>query len=114
MKISMARGDILTKTFTLKNADKTVYSDIPDEIYFTVKKYHTDHDFKFQKSLSTGGISNIDTGKYRFTIMPEDTNGLAFGDYDFDIEVIKLPGLKQTFYGKLFLDKEVTHSYNEG
>lgn len=114
MEIRMARGDITTKTFTVKNSDGTAYQDTPDEIYFTVKKYHTDHEFLFQKRLSTGRIANVDTGKYQFTIQPEDTNGLAFGDYDFDIEIVKAPSLKKTFYGKLYLDKEVTHANNEG
>ena len=114
MEIKMARGDIVTKTITIKNPDGTAYSDTPDNIYFTVKKYHTDHDFKFQKRLSDGGIVNTDTGKYQFSIQPEDTNNLPFGDYDFDIEIVKAPLLKKTFNGKLVLDKEVTHAYNEG
>lgn len=114
MDIKMARGDTVSRAFTVKNKDGTVFAETPDEIYFTVKKTYTDRNFKFQKRLSTGGIESVDTGKYKFTIFPEDTNGLTFGDYDFDIEIVKAPGLKQTFCGKLTLQKEVTHSYNEG
>lgn len=114
MEIRMARGDIITKSFTIKNADKTAYSETPDEIYLTVKKNYTDHEFLFQKRLSNGTIANIDTGKYQFTIQPEDTNGLFFGEYDFDIEIVKAPNLKKTFSGRLFLEKETTHANNEG
>ena len=114
MEIRMARGDITTKSFTIKNKDGTLYSEEPDDIYFTVKSSANDKEYKFQKRLVTGTIESIDTGKYQFTILPEDTNDLGFSTYDFDIEIVKLPGLKKTFYGKLILEKEVTHACNEG
>lgn len=114
MEIRMARGDIKTKTFTIRRKDKSVYQDTPDEIYFTVKKYHTDHEFLFQKRLSDGKIASIEAGKYQFTIQPEDTNNLDFGEYEFDIEIVKAPNIKETFCGILNLDKEVTHANNEG
>lgn len=114
MEIRMARGDILSKSFTIKNKDGTVYSETPDEIYMTVKVSARDRAYKFQKRLSDGGVVNIGPGRYQFTIQPEDTNGLGFGPYDFDIEIVKSPSLKKTFCGKLMLEKEVTHACNEG
>lgn len=113
MEIVMARGDLETRTFTLKNKNGTIYQTAPDEIYFTVKANAADRNYKFQKRLSDGGITFVETGKYQFTILPEDTDGLGFGTYDFDIELVKAPSLKKTFCGKLVIDKEVTHHNNE-
>lgn len=110
----MARGDLETKTFTLRNKDKTVFQTEPDDIFFTVKANAKDRNYKFQKRLSDGSISKIETGKYQFTIEPKDTDGLDFNTYDFDIEIVKDGVLKKTFCGQLVLSKEVTHHYNEG
>ena len=110
----MARGDIETKQFLLKNSSGQTFSTEPDEIYFTVKTSANDKDFIFQKRLSTGGIAKIETGKYQFTILPDDTNNMKYGNYAFDIEVVKHGMIKKTFCGTLVLDKEVTHYYNEG
>jgi len=114
MEIRMARGDMETRQFLLKNSSGQTYSTAPDEIYFTVKKTADDKDFIFQKRLSSGGITLIETGKYQFVIEPEDTNQMKYGEYVFDIEIVKDGLLKKTFCGKLILEKEVTHYYNEG
>lgn len=114
MKITMARGDLETKTFKVNGPDGKPYTDGFDEIYFSVKKAYTDRDCKFQKRLTDGSIADIGSGEYQFTIQPEDTDGLGFGDYVFDIEVIVENAIKQTFCGDLTLTKEVTHRNNEG
>ena len=114
MEIRMPRGDIVSRSFTIKQKDGTVYTDTPDEIYFTVKDSANYKEYRFQKRLTDGGIVNIEPGKDQFSIMPEDTNDLSFSTYDFDIEIVKAPGLKRTFFGKFILEKEVTHAYNEG
>lgn len=111
IKIEMARGDTLQKGFILKRNGDPV-DDVFDDVYFTVKKYHTDHDYVLQKRMSNGGIVNDGNGHYTIFIDPEDTNELSFGDYDCDIE-FKREGYKRTFYGKFKLAKEVTHAYNE-
>ena len=112
MEIRMARGDMETRTILLKNSSGTAYSTVPDEIYFTVKKNANDHDYLFQKRLDSG-IVMIETGKYQLVIMPTDTDGLAFGTYDCDFEIIKEGEIKKTFVGTLVIAKEVTHHYNE-
>ena len=112
--IEMPRGDIHPVRFGLywKNHDE-IESEPFDSIYFTVKKNFTYHQYKFQKSLANGSIISIGDGSYQFMIMPEDTNGLDFGTYDFDIQVSRGLALKQTFYGKLKLTAESTHHCNE-
>ena len=112
MTINMARGDIHSVIFTLYEGD-TQFLDSVDDIFFTVKKKYNERNYKFQKRLSMEEIQYIGEGQYEFTIQPEDTDKLDFGDYDFDIEVVKMPSLKQTFNGVLHLEKEVTHSINE-
>lgn len=112
MIIEFARGDSYQRGFILKRNSQPVVEDF-DDVYFTVKKRHTDRDFVLQKRMTTGGIVNDGNGHYTLFIQPEDTNGLSFGDYDFDIEV-KDGDYKRTFYGVLKLTKEVTHQYNEG
>ena len=114
MEIRMARGDLESRQFLLKNPSGETFTTEPDEIYLTVKKTADDRDFIFQKRLSTGGIAKVVTGKYQFTIMPEDTNNMNYGDYAFDIEIVKNGLIKKTFCGRFILDKEVTHYYNEG
>lgn len=109
----MRRGDILSKIFSFK-VGESIFTDEPDEIYFTVKNHASEHEYLFQKTLSNSGIATIEPGKYVVTIMPEDTDNLAFSKYDFDFEIVKMPTLKRTFTGILDVRKEVTHSYNEG
>ena len=113
MEIKMARGDLERRNIILKDSSGSTYQTTPDEIYFTVKKNANDHDFLFQKKLSDGTISLVETWKYQFSINPEDTDNLNFGSYDFDIEVVKDGEVKKTFCGTLTLAKEVTHHYNE-
>jgi len=114
MEIRMARGDLESRQFLLKNASGETFTTEPDEIYLTVKKTADDKEFIFQKRLSTGGITLVQTGKYQFVIEPEDTNKMKYGDYAFDIEIVKNGLIKKTFLGRFILDKEVTHYYNEG
>lgn len=113
MKIEFARGDNYDRGFLIKDRSTGQTVTEPyDEIYFTVKRNAVEHDFLFQKRLSTGGIVSDGEGHYTLHISPEDTNNLSFGEYDCDIEVMK-NGSKKTFYGQLKLCREVTHQYNE-
>ena len=111
IQIEFARGDSYQKGLLLKRNGEPV-TDTFEDIYFTVKKNYNEHDYIFQKRLSTGGIVYDGEGHYTMNIEPEDTNGLSFGDYDCDFE-FRTEGYKRTFYGKLKLTKEVTHFYNE-
>ena len=113
MEIIMPRGDLRQIMFSAQGDDlETSISDF-DEIYFTVKHTFTDRMYLFQKKLSTGGIRLTENGNYQFTIQPKDTDKLPFGDYVFDIEVVRGSDIKQTFVGHLKLTEEVTYSENE-
>lgn len=111
--MEFARGDSYTRGFILRDAaTKDPILTNWDDVYFTVKKYASDREFKFQKRMTSGGIRSDGDGHFTLMILPEDTNGLPFGDYDFDIE-FKYLNYKKTFYGQLRLAKEVTHVNNE-
>ena len=115
MRIEFARGDSYERGFLLKNkATGQPITDVFDDIFFTVKKYATDADYKFQKRMSTGGIVSDGDGHYTVYIAPEDTDQLSFGDYVCDFELMKDGGsYKRTFIGTLKLTQEVTYSGNE-
>ncbi len=112
MQIEFARGDSYQRGFIVKRGGPPV-AEAFDHVYFTVKKFYADHDYIFQKNYDNGGITYDGGGHYTIIIEPEDTNELAFGEYDFDIELKNDDGYKRTFSGKLKLAKETTHYYNE-
>lgn len=113
MIITMARGDIFPFSFGVYS-DNELISEEMDDIYFTVKNSHYSHDFLFQKRLSDGSIASDGEGGYSIFIDPEDTDNLDFGEYEFDIEIIKRSSaIKRTFTGILCLTEEVTHANNE-
>lgn len=113
MHISMHRGDRLTQSFSVRNAEGSPFTEMLDDVFFTVKKSYNEKGYKFQKRLSNGSIITDGQGNYSFVIQPEDTNNLSFGEYDFDIELLKEGFIKQTFTGILELLKEVTYQCNE-
>lgn len=111
MNITMPRGDIRPVSFTINGSQEGVAF---DNIYFTVKKNHKERDALFQKTLASGTIELMEDGTYQFTIEPEDTDGLNYGQYVFDIEVVSESAhIKQTFLGTLVLTQEVTFAANE-
>lgn len=117
MEITMARGDLEIRTFQIRVPDgqggTEPFTEALDEIYMTVKKSFNDRNYLFQKRLTSGGIILLGEGRYQFTVEPADTNGLGFGDYDFDIEIVKNGSIKKTFSGTLKLLRETTHASNE-
>lgn len=111
MNITMPRGDIRTISFSVYSGND-VSTEAFDDIYFTVKRNENDRYPIIQKRLSREEIVH-QGNSYFITIMPEDTDYLEFGSYLFDIEIVKMPKIKQTFLGVLTLTKEVTDVRNE-
>lgn len=113
MKIEMYRGDRETRFFEVQAPDGEPFTEELDEIYFTVKKRAIDKKPLLQKRLSDGGICLVEDGLYELVIEPEDTDGLSFGEYVFDIELVIDGALKKTFAGSFRLLEEVTYACNE-
>lgn len=114
MKITFPRGDMYAFPFSIE-VDGEKMTDALDDVWFTVKKKYTDPEALISKRLSVGTITGDGNGNYVVTIQPEDTEGLCFGSYVFDIQVQKLAaGLKRTITGTMELTPEVTWKGNEG
>jgi len=113
MKISFPRGDLFCFPFGVY-IDGAATATAMDKVWFTVKKHFRDKEIIFQKTLAGGGITGDGNGAYTIRIEPEDTDGMEFGLYDFDIQVEKDTTIKQTFMGQMELTPEVTHAADEG
>ena len=111
--IVMHRGDKVDKKFRVINKVTKEPMDIAfDDIFITFKMVYLSETVTFQKRMSNGDIVFHD-GYYHFSIMPEDTDNLPFGKYDYDIEVVRNGQIKQTRAGKLYITNEVTYASNE-
>lgn len=112
--MEIIRGDNKSVKFQRKTSQGAVIESVADEMFFTVKSSSTITSAKFQKKLSDGSLSFDESDfYYRFEILPEDTNGLSYGTYEYDIERIS-NGKKLTLtVGELAITKEITHAENE-
>ena len=113
MRIAMARGDIHYERFVIANPDGTQAEIDFDKVYFTVKKSFKETRYIFQKKLSDGTIEKLSPGDYQVKITPEDTAGMPFGNYVFDIQVQFGDTIKQTFPGEFAILNEATYPENE-
>jgi hypothetical protein len=114
INIEIRRGDYYINSISLTNKNENLDFEI-DEIYMTCKRNPYTEEILFQKKLSTGEIQKADDGKYSFSILPEDTEKLEYGDYGFDFEIVnENPKIKKTFVGNLKLLDEYTFKVNEG
>lgn len=109
----MPRGDIKLVRFLVNDRDGTRAGIEFTEIYFTVKKTTSDRRVQFQKRLSTGGIVKLGRGDYQVKIEPEDTSGMMYGRYKFDVQLQYEDQLKETFVGEFVLTDEVTFNADE-
>ena len=110
LQISLPRGDIRNIRFNVTSGE-TAYTDFT-EVYFTVKTATNKRNLLFQKKLSDGSIV-LDGECFSTRIESEDTEGLEYGKYVFDIEVVKGDVIKQTTLGELTITPEVTFNENE-
>lgn len=109
--LQMIRGDTAKFKFQRLDADSQVITLTPDSLYFTVKETVNKLAIVFQKTLDDMTIDS--DGTYHFVIEPTDTNGLQYGNYAYDLEVIQ-DGVKSTIsIGKFVITPEVTWVQNE-
>lgn len=108
----MPRGDIRLIRFKVYDASGEVFLKGLTDVYFTVKRTAEQWEPAISKSISAGTISKVGDD-YVIVLEPEDTDGLDFGSYVYDIELVRGNVLKQTFSGSMILTEEVTHADNE-
>lgn len=107
----ITRGDTVGYNFQRKNADGTVITTEPDAIYFTVKRSWNDRRPVIQKKKSDM-IMDPD-GTWHFTVQAQDTDGLRYGNYVFDVEVIDDDAVQTIAKGVYTLAEESTWHINE-
>ena len=82
--IALNRGTTLELSATRRNEQGTII-DEAEEVYFVVKKRWSDKEGLIVKSLKDMKFNN---GKYTFTLFPEDTENLPYGQYVWDFTVV--------------------------
>ncbi len=94
--ITLTRGDTFEADVSISNPDGTVY--LPNEgdsIRFAMKALYSDPEPLLVKDIP------IDT--MRLTLNPDDTAGLSFGKYVYDIQLTKVSGEVDTFIPKAII-----------
>ena len=87
--IKMTRGDTLTASITIKDAQGGDYTVADtDVIRFAMKKFYTSEEVLVQKTIGPDLI---------LTLEPSDTALLDFGKYVFDIKLTTAAGVVDTF-----------------
>lgn len=107
----LTRGDTFAGCFTRKDKDGETITDRPDSMYLTVKRSFEDSEAVVQKRLED--FAQTDDGAWHFELKPEDTSGLAYGCYVFDIQVTVGNIVKTINKSRLELTGEATWASNE-
>ena len=82
--ISLNRGTTLELSAVRKSGSATILEEA-ENVYFVVKKRWSDKEGLIIKDINDMKFEN---GKYSFTIKPEDTENLPYGQYVWDFTVI--------------------------
>lgn len=109
MKIT--RGDTGNYHFQCLDVDNQVITTIADDVYFTVKPSWNTAVAVLQKRLSD--MTFDEDGTYHFTLQPNDTEHLAYGNYVFDIEVTRDGVVTTIAKGNLTITQEATWAVNK-
>lgn len=100
--ISITRGDSAIFALTIKKADGKPYEIAEgDTIIFTVKKSTFDAKIIAQKKVVDGVVR----------LHPDDTKGLEYGTYYYDVELTQADGFVSTVISphKFIVEQEVTY-----
>jgi len=105
--ISMVRGDSESITIFLKDSfDNSLSFEDGDTLFFTVKDNINTEKITLQKIITT-----FEDGAAIIRIDPEDTKGLRFKDYVYDIQLNRADGYVKTIIppSKFTIEGEVTY-----
>lgn len=91
-EIQLTRGDTAKLTVDLEDDAKQPYSVQPDDVVtLTVKRNYGDAEAVIEKKVKGTNV---------FHIKPEDTKGLAFGKYKYDVQLTTAEGDNYTVLAK--------------
>lgn len=88
--ISLTRGDTTRLNVNINNDSQPYEISTDDELKMTVKKNARDENICFQKTVKGGTLIHI---------KPEDTAGMEFGKYAYDIQLTTAAGDVYTVIG---------------
>ena len=109
--MQIIRGDTKAFRFQIIDANSQPVLTEMDEVYFTVKKNFNNNTAVFQ--ITKADMVFDEEGFYHATIVPNDTNGLAYGTYFFDIEYENAGAKHTPIVDKFVILPEVTFPINE-
>lgn len=116
MIIEIVQGDTSPiYKFQRKFEGGTPITTLPKKMWITFKHSCSCSECLFQKTLDKGIIFDENDYYYRFQLLPEDTCGLKYGEYGFDIAIINEDNEKKTLLkdGQLKIVEHYTHKCNE-
>lgn len=104
VNLTIVRGDSATIGIQFNGLETE-----PDSIYFSVKRNYSDTEYKLQKTLGDG-IEKDESGemKYKIKMTPEDTSGMAGGEYVYDVELTIGDTRVTPVIGNLIITPDVT------
>ena len=108
--MQITRGDTKALKFQRKANGEPILT-MANKVYFTVKLNYKEKEALFQKTIDD--MTFDASGYYHFTINPEDTNNLDYGDYVYDLEIKTDNYTKTISKGAFSVTNEVTFSNNE-
>lgn len=112
MDIEFTRGDTQFLRFQLKDVElNPIELAEGDNLYFTVKQNQNSTDILIQKKYPES--IQYDEGYFIFTLSSEDTSDLAYGTYQYDIELKSGDYVKTLGFGTITLTDEITHRRDE-
>lgn len=105
--ITMTRGDTLSFGIEFYDKEGNTFTDDLESAFFTCKQNYTDDENIFQKSLENG-ITKIGDGQYAVRVAPEDTAGIEYGKYFYDLEIRLNSDAFTLLKGVLEIERDVT------
>lgn len=111
--IKMTRGDSRAFRFQRLDFEGEPITEVPDTLYFTVKRNFNTKDYLFQKKLDDFTYDE-ENKVWKFIIEPTDTEDLPYGLYVYDIQVVQNDFKTTIAKGDFRLTDEATFIGNEG
>ena len=102
VKWQMVRGDTLAFVVQIQGEDPSM-----DTVTFSCKTDSGASTYIFQKTLSNG-VTELETGKYRVRVAPEDTANLEAGTYAIDLELGVNGDVATPILGTLKIVEDIT------
>ena len=112
MDFEFPRGDTFQFKFQMQDkSGELLELDTGIEIYFTVKKNRNSKNVLIQKKLNHG--IELKDSFYYVRINSDDTSELAYGTYNYDIQLKQGDIVKTITLGTITLTDEITHKGDE-